>query len=162
MNLCFMYVLFYMSYKWWDFNKVLNLNLLYQPKDVDWIDDCIFQQAASNLETVIKVKKLHTLQMLIWFVWSTIKMVENVLFSIVSTQKVAQQIWKSNKNLNTNWDQILEEISWKNAKLTPLQFLSFCCHPKISKFPGSNPIRGIKFFWSKFFSGFILTFLLQF
>ena len=64
----------------------------YLSKDVDWIDDCIFQQAASNLETVLKVKKLQALQMVIWFVWSTIKMVENVLFSLVSTQEVAQQI----------------------------------------------------------------------
>ena len=58
--------------------------------------------ASSNklhLETVIKVNKLHILQMLIWFVWSTIKMVENVLFSLVSTQKVVQQIKKSNKKL---------------------------------------------------------------
>ena len=75
--------------------------------------------ASSNklhLETVIKVKKLHTLQMLIWFVWSTIKMVENVLFSLVSTQKVVQQIKKSNKNLNTNWVQILGQNLFVDIK----------------------------------------------
>ena len=81
-----------------------------------------------------------------------VQMFQNYFFSIFHISKDLGPIVFDNFSSNNaiiftrnNWSGV-EGITWKNYKLTPLQFHFICYHRKICKFPGSNPRWGSKFF----------------